>query len=44
MLEIALPGKADAVIGFQADPDLQARIELRSAEILRQYADARWIC
>jgi hypothetical protein len=27
MLEIVLPGKADAVIGFQADPDLQARIE-----------------
>jgi len=44
MLEIALPEKADAVIGFQADPDQQARIELRSAEILRQYADAHWIC
>ena len=27
MLEIVLPGKADSVIGFQADPDLQARIE-----------------
>ena len=27
MLEIVLLGKADAVIGFQADPDLQARIE-----------------
>jgi hypothetical protein len=27
MLEIVLPGKADAVIGFQADPALQARIE-----------------
>ena len=27
MLELVLPGKADAVIGFQADPDLQARIE-----------------
>ena len=27
MLEMVLPGKADAVIGFQADPDLQARIE-----------------
>ena len=27
MLEIVLPGKANAVIGFQADPDLQARIE-----------------
>jgi hypothetical protein len=27
MLEIVLPGKTDAVIGFQADPDLQARIE-----------------
>ena len=27
MLEIVLPEKADAVIGFQADPDLQARIE-----------------
>ena len=27
MLEIVLPAKADAVIGFQADPDLQARIE-----------------
>ena len=27
MLEIILPGKADAVISFQADPALQARIE-----------------
>jgi len=27
MLEIVLPGKAEAVIGFQVDPDLQARIE-----------------
>jgi hypothetical protein len=27
MLEIVLPGNADAVIGFQADPALQARIE-----------------
>lgn len=27
MLEILLPGKADAVIGFRADPELQARIE-----------------
>jgi len=27
MLEIVLPEKADAVIGFQADPDLLARIE-----------------
>ena len=27
MLEIVLPEKADAVIGFQADPELQARIE-----------------
>ena len=27
MLEIVLPGKSDAVISFQADPDLQARIE-----------------
>jgi hypothetical protein len=27
MREIVLPEKADAVIGFQADPDLQARIE-----------------
>jgi len=27
MLEIVLPGKADAVIGFQADPHLKARIE-----------------
>jgi hypothetical protein len=27
MLEIVLPEKADAVIGFQGDPDLQARIE-----------------
>ena len=27
MLEIVLPGKADAVISFQADLDLQARIE-----------------
>jgi hypothetical protein len=27
MLEIVLPGKADAVIGFRADPELLARIE-----------------
>jgi hypothetical protein len=27
MLEIVLPDKADAVIGFRADPELQARIE-----------------
>ena len=27
MLEIVLPGKIDAVIGFEADPDLQACIE-----------------
>ncbi|HEV8366902.1 MAG TPA: hypothetical protein VGQ39_03035 [Pyrinomonadaceae bacterium] len=27
MLEIVLPEKADAVIGFKADPELQARIE-----------------
>src|SRR5207247_9870840 len=27
MLEIVLPEKADAVIGFRADPELQARIE-----------------
>ena len=27
MLEIVLRGKAEAVIGFQADPELQARIE-----------------
>jgi hypothetical protein len=27
MLEIVLPEKTDAVIGFQADPELQARIE-----------------
>jgi len=27
MLEIVLPGRADAVIAFQADPALQARIE-----------------
>jgi hypothetical protein len=27
MLEIVLPGKADAVINFQADSDLQACIE-----------------
>jgi len=27
MLEIVLPEKAGAVIGFQADPELQARIE-----------------
>ena len=27
ILEIVLPGKAKAVIGFQADPGLQARIE-----------------
>ena len=27
MLEIVLPEKAHAVIGFRADPELQARIE-----------------
>ena len=27
MLEIVLPEKVDAVIGFQADPELQTRIE-----------------
>ena len=27
MLKIVLPEKADAVIGFRADPELQARIE-----------------
>jgi hypothetical protein len=27
MLEIALPEQADAVIGFRAAPELQARIE-----------------
>jgi len=27
VLEIVLPGKADAVIGFHAAPELQARIE-----------------
>jgi len=27
MLEIVLPDKAAAVIGFRADPELQARIE-----------------
>ena len=27
ILEIVLPGKADEVLGFQADPSLQARIE-----------------
>ena len=27
MLEIVLPERADAVIGFRADPELQARIE-----------------
>ena len=27
MLEIVLPEKADAVIDFRADPELQARIE-----------------
>jgi len=27
MMEIVLPEKADAVIGFRADPELQARIE-----------------
>jgi hypothetical protein len=27
VLEIVLPEKADAVIGFRADPELQARIE-----------------
>lgn len=27
VLEILLPEKADAVIGFRADPELQARIE-----------------
>ena len=35
MLEIVLPEKAEAVIGFRADPELQARIEalaLKSTE------------
>ena len=35
MLEIVLQEKADAVIGFRADPELQARIEelaLKSTE------------
>ena len=27
MLEIVLPGKAEAVIGYQADAELQTRIE-----------------
>jgi hypothetical protein len=27
MLEIVLPEKAEAIIGFRADPELQARIE-----------------
>lgn len=27
MLEMVLPGKVHAVIGFQADPGMQARIE-----------------
>ena len=27
MLEIVLPDKAEAIISFQSDPDLQARIE-----------------
>ena len=27
MLELVLPEKADVVIGFRADPELQARIE-----------------
>jgi hypothetical protein len=27
VLEIVLAGKADAVVGFRADPELQARIE-----------------
>ena len=27
MLEIVLPEKADAIIGFRGDPQLQARIE-----------------
>jgi hypothetical protein len=27
LMEIVLPGKRDAVIGFRADPQLQARIE-----------------
>ena len=27
MLEIVLPEKAEAVIGFRADPELQARID-----------------
>ena len=27
LMEIVLPGKADAVISFRADPGLQARIE-----------------
>ncbi len=27
MMELVLPGKADAVLSFNADPELQARIE-----------------
>ncbi len=27
VMEIVLPGKADAIISFRADPELQARIE-----------------
>ena len=36
MLEIVLPEKADAVIGFRADPELQARIE----ELARRSTEA----
>jgi hypothetical protein len=36
MLEIVLPEKADAVIGFRADPELQARIAELAQKINRR--------
>ena len=40
MLEIVLPEKAAAVIGFQADPELQARIVLRPKGVVQIMTDA----
>jgi hypothetical protein len=37
MQEIVLEGKADAVIGFQADPEFQGRIE----ELARQSTEGK---
>jgi len=37
VMEIVLPEKADAVIGFRADPELQARIE----ELARKSTEGR---